>query len=146
MRPYVVVDIDGTIARNGARLSYILGAPKDWDSFYLSCEEDEPDEIVINLVKSIYEKYTVVFCTGRSEICREHTTRWIRKHVVECRPLLLMRKHGDHRPDTEVKPELLKGVGITTQNTAFILEDRQSVVDKWRALGFKCLQVQEGDF
>lgn len=29
---------------------------------------------------------------------------------------------------------------------AFILEDRNSMVKKWRELGFKCLQVADGDF
>ena len=28
----------------------------------------------------------------------------------------------------------------------FVLDDRNQVVEMWRSLGLKCLQVQEGDF
>jgi len=58
----------------------------------------------------------------------------------------LMRKNGDKRHDTKVKPELLLDVGILPENTLFILEYRNSMVKKWRELGYRCLQVQDGDF
>jgi hypothetical protein len=57
-----------------------------------------------------------------------------------------MRPNGDLRHDTEVKPELLATAGITPENTVCILEDRNSMVKKWRELGFTCLQVEDGDF
>lgn len=59
---------------------------------------------------------------------------------------ILMRKNKDYRHDTEVKPELLKNRGITPDDVAFILEDRNVMVQKWRELGFTCLQVAEGNF
>ena len=85
---------------------------------------------------------------------------------------VLMRPHGDWRPDYEVKEELLnKHMSklneydkdlimksseafddlITSHNifkheVSFILEDRQSVVDHWRSLGYTCLQVAPGNF
>ena len=39
----VIVDIDGTIAKVGDRLKYLQQEPKDWDSFYEHCNEDNPD-------------------------------------------------------------------------------------------------------
>ena len=57
-----------------------------------------------------------------------------------------MRKDRDWRHDTAVKPELLAKSGINTDNVAFILEDRDSMVTKWRELGYKCLQVADGNF
>jgi hypothetical protein len=57
-----------------------------------------------------------------------------------------MRKNDDHRHDTEVKPELLRENGIGLETIAFVLEDRNSMVKKWRDLGLICLQVAEGDF
>ena len=57
-----------------------------------------------------------------------------------------MRKNNDHRHDSEVKPELLKEAGIKLDSIAFVLEDRNSMVKKWRELGLICLQVADGNF
>lgn len=57
-----------------------------------------------------------------------------------------MRPDNDHRHDTEIKPMLLKRAGIKMKSIDFVLEDRNSMVQKWRELGLRCLQVAEGDF
>jgi hypothetical protein len=60
--------------------------------------------------------------------------------------MILMRPDGDKRHDTEVKPEMLNKFGVDLNEIAFVLEDRNSMVAKWRELGLKCLQVADGDF
>ena len=50
------------------------------------------------------------------------------------------------RHDTVTKPELLKNAGIKLDSIAFVLEDRNVMVKKWRELGLICLQVAEGAF
>lgn len=145
---YVIVDIDGTISKVGDRLKYLQQEPKDWDSFYDHCDEDEPIENILDLVFRL--PYKIIYCSGRRESCRQKTIFWLnRQHVDYTRPILL-RKDGDHRHDTEVKPELLdeymKLHNITKDDIAFILEDRTSMVKKWRELGYTCLQVADGDF
>jgi len=63
--------------------------------------------------------------------------------------ILLMRPDGDYRPDAELKSELFDKLvdihGFDTKDT-IIFDDRQSVVDMWRARGLTCFQVAEGDF
>ena len=59
---------------------------------------------------------------------------------------LLMRKDGDFRHDSIVKPELIENSWFDSNIIAFILEDRDSMVNEWRELGFTCLQVAKGDF
>ena len=56
---------------------------------------------------------------------------------------LRMRKIGDHRPDTIIKPHLIESI---RDRVELILEDRNSMVAKYRELGYTCLQVAEGDF
>ena len=150
MKTRIIVDIDGTLSKVGERLKYLQQEPKDWDSFYADCFDDEPIEEVCNLVKDLYENLNdIVFCTGRRESCKDATKKWLHKHLgfkVATGSLLLMRKNDDHRHDTEVKPELLTNVGIELNSIAFVLEDRNSMVKKWRELGLICLQVAEGDF
>lgn len=151
----VICDIDGTISKPGERLKYLQQEPKDWDSFYEDCFEDEPIPEMVELVSSIHNRqsgdhyfYEVVFCTGRRESVREKTVAWFEKiykwSFQNCR--ILMRKDGDLRPDTIVKPELLREAGINFDEIAFVLEDRSCMVKEWRRLGLRCLQVYEGKF
>lgn len=145
MKRYVIVDIDGTLTKVGSRVECLKSTPPDWDSFYARCGEDEPVEKIADLVAEIYGPYRVVLCSGRRESCRADTMRWMDKHEIPYSDILL-RPDGDHRHDTDIKPELLKEAGIPLDEIAFVLEDRNSMVKKWRELGLTCLQVAEGDF
>ena len=49
MKRTVIVDIDGTISKVGDRLKFLKQTPKDWDSFYNDCFEDEPILEIIDL-------------------------------------------------------------------------------------------------
>lgn len=149
----VIVDIDGTISKVGERLKYILQEPKDWDKFYEDSFNDEPIIEMLGLVRCLAESYQIVFCTGRRASCRAKTLKWLETHGPTVStynpfrfPQILMRANNDFRHDTEVKPELLEMVGYTPDRVAFILEDRSSMVKKWRELGYTCLQVADGDF
>ena len=144
----VVVDIDGTIAKVGDRLKYLQQEKKDWDAFYEHCDEDEPIKDIIELIELMQiHEYNIVFCTGRRESVRKKTEYWLFKNIWCLREYkLLMRKDGDWRHDTEVKPELLQKASITPDDVYFILEDRDSMVAKWRELGYRCLQVANGKF
>ena len=144
----VVVDIDGTIAKVGDRLKYLQQEKKDWDAFYEHCDEDKPiDEMCLLVADLFVLGRNIVFCTGRRESVREKTRNWLTQNVFSTYDSeLLMRKDGDWRHDTEVKPELLQKAGITPDKVYFILEDRDSMVAKWRELGYRCLQVNDGNF
>lgn len=141
----VVVDIDGTIAKAGERLKYLKMTPPNYDKFYSSCFNDEPIQEIVDLVDNLQFKYEIVYCTGRREEVREITEDWLKNQGLVVNKLL-MRPNNDHRHDTKVKPEQLSNEGIMLQEIAFVLEDRNTMVDKWRGLGLKCLQVNYGDF
>lgn len=146
MEKIVIVDIDGTVAKVGDRLKYLKHAKPDYDKFYASCFNDAPIQVIIDLVNNLSENYKIVFCTGRREQVREITEKWLISNGLINYSLLLMRPNGDKRHDTEVKPEQLKLAGIKLERIAFVLEDRNSMVKKWRKLGVKCLQVEYGEF
>lgn len=148
----IICDIDGTISRVGDRLKYLKQTPTDWDAFYSACFDDEPIKEICELVDNLrIAGYEIIFCTGRRASVYEQTDEWIYKHVynsrfVQCR--LLMRPNNDFRHDVEVKPELLQR-HLTDEERAriaFILEDRDCMVAKWRELGYRCLQVDKGEF
>ena len=148
MSKIIVFDIDGTIADCTHRLHHVKKDNPDWKAFFEDCVNDTPIENMCDMSIVLSECYDIIFCTGRSEECREQTEKWLNKHVNT--NTVLMRKEGDHRPDTVVKKELLeeflKKQNLTKDHVVTIYEDRQSVVDMWRDNGYHVCQVAKGYF
>lgn len=148
MKKYIVIDIDGTLSEVcEERLKYL--EKKDWDTFYKLCYKDKPIGPIVDLVQTLIDskQYRIVFCTGRKDAVREETLQWLHKHLRGLEDFqLFMRRDRDWRHDKVVKPEILEKYRITPDVVAFILEDRTSMVERWRELGYTCLQVADGDF
>lgn len=150
----IVVDLDGTIADCSHRTHYVKGAVKNWDAFNKACIHDKPIKNIIELVKRYVSSIDtpIIFLTGRSDVVRKETEVWLNIHFPEMELgedyMLVMRKEGDFRPDHIVKPRLLDEFlkQYNMPPVHFILEDRNTVVQAWRKLGYTCLQVAEGDF
>jgi hypothetical protein len=57
-----------------------------------------------------------------------------------------MRRRGDKRADFIVKGELLDKIIADGWQPIMAFDDRNQVVQMWRARGIPCAQVAEGDF
>lgn len=158
-RKSIIVDIDGTIADCDHRLHHIQGMSDkdatfkaDWDAFYEDCAEDEPIEPTCELVRALIDSdWAVILVTGRSGKYRVQTEEWLHRNDIWY-DLLLMRKHGDHSPDDEIKLkwlQMLHNGQITLRGVLapwIAIEDRARVVEMWRSQGLVCLQCAKGDF
>ena len=69
---------------------------------------------------------------------------WLVKYIKDC-DKLLMRKNNDNRKDSIIKLELFKEI-CNDYNIVCAIDDRQQVVDLWRSIGLRCLQVAPGNF
>lgn len=147
---YLLVDIDGTITDASKRAkTYLEGDKPNWDAFYAACGEDEPITPVIRIIEALAVSYDIVFCTGRRESCEAVTRVWLDRHAPGLAHWpILFRKDGDKRNDTVVKPEMLAAYVHAHNNLkpAVIFEDRNSMVEKWRKLGYIVFQPANGDF
>jgi predicted secreted acid phosphatase len=142
----VVFDIDGTIADIEHRLHFIKDKNTDWDAFFKAAEFDGVIGPVLMLLWNLQanKNNDIVFITGRDEAIREITKKWLRSRGISVSDdKLLMRKHGDHRPDYIVKLEL---AAPFLNDIDIVFEDRASVVRAWRRAGVTCCQVADGDF
>jgi len=136
----VVFDLDGTLADLQHRLKHL----KNKKVFNKECVKDKPIHWVIKLAQEFHDLgYYVVILTARSDSVWSETVKWLEDNNVYYNELI-MREDKDHRDDHIVKPELLKKHNLT--DVSYIFDDRNSVVDKWRELGYNCLQVAAGDF
>lgn len=134
--PAVMVDIDGTLALHNGRSPYDLSR----------CGDDLPNAAVIDAVHAAAaDGMQIIYCSGREDSARDTTADWLTRHVGIPGPLY-MRDADDKRKDSVVKRELFDQHIRDSFDVRYVLDDRQQVVDMWRALGLTVFQVAEGDF
>lgn len=133
----ILVDIDGTVAVNDHRGYHE----------YEKVLDDKPNLPVVRVVQALRRAgYKLVFLSGRPDWCKEETKQWLRRHVGEHFHGPYMRKTGDFRNDSIIKPELFDAHVRHNFNIIASLDDRDRVVRAWRNMGITCLQVADGDF
>jgi hydroxymethylpyrimidine pyrophosphatase-like HAD family hydrolase len=143
-----IFDIDGTLADNSHRTHHLQKTPKDWDSYHAGTAADGAHQHIIKVATLLEEHHAIVFCTGRHEGLRNLTENWLYEQglPVDNGNALYMRADGDRRPDYIVKMELLERIKAAGFNPIMAFDDRNSVVEAWRANGVPCAQVAPGDF
>jgi phosphoglycolate phosphatase-like HAD superfamily hydrolase len=145
-RPCYIFDIDGTVADISHRLHHIEKQPKDWDAFFAACPRDVPIPAIRHLAVTLGTYAPIVFVTGRSDRVRTETDFWLKVKAQVSFAALYMREDGDHRPDHEVKGDLLDQIMNDGWEPLMAFEDRNQVVAMWRKRGLPCCQVADGDF
>jgi len=148
----IIVDVDGTLAdMRGVR------GPFEWDKVHL----DRPHQDVIELVKDlagvdkysdtflddglIEAKYQIIITTGRDGVCEEATRKWLKDNGVHFDDFYI-RKAGDFRKDNIIKSEIYMDHIRPKYDVKFVIDDRDQVVEMWRSLGLRVLQVAPGNF
>lgn len=166
MRTNIICDLDGTIALDTSRAHHLHKtdcakklAPdnhkiecvckttdRDWISYFAACDTDEPNDAVIKLLRALESaNHTIYILSGRSMSAHEETLEWLDMHEVPYNCLQLRALH-DRTDDNLLKLRWAKELNLTPKNTLFVLEDRQRVVDMWRANSYRCFQVAPGAF
>lgn len=148
-----IFDIDGTVADCTHRLHYIYpenGKEKDWDTFHAESVNDTTIDSVATIAHCLFQAgHGIVFVTARNDVSRKITEEWLEtKLLIPASEFkLFMRADGDRRPDFEIKKDIFEAWPKHIQERVqCIFEDRANVVEMWRSLGLRCLQVEEGDY
>jgi FMN phosphatase YigB (HAD superfamily) len=142
-RKMVLVDMDGTLADVRHREHFVRQKPKRWKAFFEAMEKDPPNQAIAEWVRNLVPDYEVVILSGRPAEYGERTMAWLRRNNIPF-SAILMRRSGDRRPDYIVKKEILDT--LDRQAIAFVIDDRASVCDMWRANGIRCFQIAEGNY
>lgn len=133
----VIFDADGTLFDMGGRRG-----PFEYDKVHL----DSPRDNVMNILKMYSEAgYKILIVTGREFSCFEATLKSLSDNGADIEDLF-MREVGDKRSDPEVKEEIFWKRIADKYNVKLCFDDRTRMVDRWRAMGLECHQVQAGDF
>jgi predicted kinase len=145
-RDAIIVDIDGTLARMVAR------GPFDEHLVHT----DELIESVARMVEhAAFSDVKIIFMSGRTDGCEAQTLDWLREKMpwldwagADVEYQLIMRRSVEDRgrPDDIVKYELFQRHVAERYNVLYVIDDRNKVVNMWRAMGLTCAQVAQGDF
>lgn len=132
----IIVDIDGTLAHMNGRTPYD----------YSKVKNDVCDVFIRDIVQKYYkDNFDVLVVSGREDYCKDDTRDWLWKNDIPATKLF-MRKSGDRREDSIVKKEIYENEIKSNWSVFIVLDDRSRVVDMWRSLELKTLQVEPGDF
>jgi predicted kinase len=132
----IIVDIDGTLAHMTNR------GPYDTSKYI----DDSIDWVVRDLVnKMAFLGVQIIIVSGRDGAYREVLKQWLKKHEVIF-DRIFMRTPKDTRNDAIVKDEIFENHIKDNWYVDFVLDDRNRVIDMWRAKGISAFQVAYGDF
>jgi predicted kinase len=148
----IMVDLDGTLSLFNSRRSDgsvdVRYADAQTRSPYdaSKADRDTLNEPVAEVIEQMHKAgYKIIFCSGREDLYKEQTVRFIEKHL-SLPYELHMRKTKDMRKDSIIKGEIYDSVIAPNYNILFVMDDRNSVCDYWRSRGLTCFQVAPGDF
>lgn len=136
----IIVDIDGTIARN------IVGRDFYGKNAYSRYKSDLPIWPVIEIIQSYAERgKDIIFVTGRDgcDESRDATIEWLSAHEFnDIDYILHMRDNNSSIPAPEYKKSVYENVIAPYYNIEMVFDDDQRCVDMWRDLGLNCLQMK----
>lgn len=153
--PHVVLfDIDGCCIESDGRLPHLIAGDRvTYDNLY---HTDSEIHEVSFLYRMLLQQPDLVclFVTSRRECSRNYTSNQLHALFGEhfkpenllMRPDNVNEEFGADTPDTVLKPRLVAERGYELKDILFVIEDRNTMVDKWRELGVVVLQPRPGDF
>jgi len=149
----VIFDLDGTLALidDRRKLATKPDGKMDWDKFFdpANIDLDLPNDPVIQMAQSLKDSgKTIVIFSGRSKATKDATRNWLNRHNVPF-DILKMRPTGHpwaFMPDDKLKQGWLDDLFTDKSDILCVFDDRQKVVDMWRANDITCMQVAPGQF
>lgn len=143
----IIFDVDGTIADVEHRRHFVSQKPSDWKSFREQTKFDTPVQWVCDIAKRfIAQGDNVAFFSARNESERSITEAQINEWIGKGHQGLFLRPDGDFRRDDEFKSDLANKFEEVGGKIDIVFDDRNQVVDMWRARGTTVVQVADGDF
>ena len=142
----VIFDVDGTLMDIEHRRHFVVQRPKDFDAFREATKDDTPKHEIFAIAKALQAAgHRIIISSGRNKSQMDITLDQLTSQGLQF-DAIFMRSNSDFRPDFEVKQGMLTKMKAQGFNPTMAVDDRQQVVDMWRANGITVLQVDEGNF
>lgn len=125
-----IYDVDGTLANVDPYLHLVRGPNKDYDAFHEASIDALPNiEVIEMLNNSVSDGHAILIVTSRKEKWRGLTSMWLAKNDARSHALF-MRSDDDHRPDYEVKKDILDKIS-KHWDVIHAVDDNPNVINLW---------------
>jgi hypothetical protein len=139
----VLCDIDHCIS--DARWRDELIGRVSWHEYHAEQTLDPPASMMIQAVNGlVHLGHRVVHLTARPETWRPTTLRWMLRHAVMSDGLI-MRPDDDYTPMADLKiRQAQEAFGMDLAEVGLVIDDKEAVLERFRAIGVCTLQVTLG--
>lgn len=146
--PYIVVDLDGTLADNTHREHFIKEGReggKDWDAFHAAMGDDavyHDTAILISAMAGLH--VDIVYLTARDEKYGGTTKAWLAKTFV-CTPERLIMRDRPHSEEKAADFKVRALASLTAEyghKPLFCLEDQTGITSRLRDEGYVVYNVR----
>lgn len=141
MRSAVIFDIDGSLANVSSIRHYLNRFDekkrrnvKDFNAFHAESVNVPPHDHVVNAAQvAKMLGHDVIVVSSRRHMWRHHSAWWLAMHSVPS-DALFMRGNDDHRPDYEVKRDILAMIR-KAWNPIHAWDDNPAIIRLWAEEG-----------
>lgn len=138
----IICDLDGTLCSVEWRRHFVEKDPPDWKSFFAGIPFDPVNpEVLAKLKQFDAEGYKINYVSARPDSYRKQTAAWLDKHGCP-KGNLVMRSQADHRPDEQVKQDILDE-NFDVNNIHMVLDDRPQVIKMWKENGINVDEITD---
>ena len=141
MKSAVIFDMDGTLANVSSIRHHLARFDaskrrniKDFNAFHAESVNVPPHDHVVNAAQvAKMLGHDVVIVTARRHMWRHHTAWWLAMHGVPS-DAMFMRNDNDHRPDYEVKRDILATIRKAWV-PIYAWDDNPAIIRLWKEEG-----------
>lgn len=149
-RKIMLVDIDDTISVVGKRAKLITGKKPNYKKYFETCDQDQPNLTILELVKKMSVSYEIIFVSERPQSTREKTAQWVTTYfgkgfskasIALANEEDYFNKQKEIISEPEVKKGILQALGLKPDDITLALDNDPKVISMWKKLGIKTIQV-----
>ena len=145
----IIFDVDGTLMDIETRRKWLEGPTPNWTKFMdpKEMETDTPNQHVMEVAECMHDAgHEIVIVSARNERHREVTEHQLKQNFGEFWSHMFLRPDDSFEPDNQFKQRVLDELIKADWKPDMVFDDRDQVVEMWRANGIQCFQVAKGDF
>lgn len=141
----VIFDMDGTLADVSSIRHHIVPMPPSRSKNFVRFHEDSvnvpPHEWVVRAAHEVHKQgFAVIIVTARGARFRNQTAMWLALNGVPS-DLMFMRPDKDHRPDFEVKKDILNRIRDLGFVPILAFDDNPNVIALWESENIPVVRV-----
>ena len=145
----IIFDVDRTLMDIDTRRKWLEGPTPNWTKFMdpKEMETDTPNQHVMEVAECMHDAgHEIVIVSARNERHREVTEHQLKQNFGVFWSHMFLRPDDSFEPDNQFKQRVLDELIKADWKPDMVFDDRDQVVEMWRANGIQCFQVAKGDF